>query len=114
MPRRIIPLLLLLAIGCGQSTSPSKHTAMLQGYINGWENAGMYLPDQEQIGFFHLCLPESEEPLVAALNHPAHKVRMRGFKAPLVVVRRKSDGKKGSLEFQHQPRFYFGFSPHEG
>jgi len=36
-----------------------------------------------------------------------------GFLAPLVVVRRKSDGKKGSLEFQHSPRFYFGFKPHE-
>ena len=34
-----------------------------------------------------------------------------GFMAPFVVVRRKSDGKKGSLEFQHQPRFYFNFSP---
>jgi hypothetical protein len=37
-----------------------------------------------------------------------------GFLAPLVVVRRRSDGVKGSLEFQHQPRFYFGFSLHEG
>ena len=37
-----------------------------------------------------------------------------GFMAPFIVVLRKSDGKKGSLEFQHQPRFYFGFSPHEG
>ena len=36
-----------------------------------------------------------------------------GFMAPLVVVRRKSDGKKGSLEFQHCPRFYFSFSLHE-
>lgn len=33
-----------------------------------------------------------------------------GFMAPIVVVRRKSDGKKGSLEFQHNPRFYFGFT----
>jgi len=32
-----------------------------------------------------------------------------GFAAPLVVVRRKSDGVRGSLEFQHQPRFYFSF-----
>jgi hypothetical protein len=32
-----------------------------------------------------------------------------GFAAPLVVVRRKADGKLGSLEFQHQPRFYFNF-----
>jgi hypothetical protein len=34
-----------------------------------------------------------------------------GFMAPIVVVRRKSDGVKGSLEFQHQPRFYFNFVP---
>jgi hypothetical protein len=32
-----------------------------------------------------------------------------GFMAPLVVVRRKSDGVKGSSMFQHHPRFYFGF-----
>ena len=35
-----------------------------------------------------------------------------GFLAPLVVVRRKVDSQKGSLEFQHDPRFYFNFSPH--
>jgi hypothetical protein len=33
-----------------------------------------------------------------------------GFMAPLVVVRRRSDGVKGSLEFQHRPRFYFNFA----
>ena len=32
-----------------------------------------------------------------------------GFMAPYVVVRRKSDGVVGSLQFQHDPRFYFGF-----
>lgn len=32
-----------------------------------------------------------------------------GFMAPLVVVRRKADGVKGSLEFTHMPRFYFNF-----
>jgi hypothetical protein len=35
-----------------------------------------------------------------------------GFLAPFVVVRRKSDGVKGSLAFQHSPRFYFDFEPH--
>jgi len=34
-----------------------------------------------------------------------------GFLAPYVVVRRKSDGVRGSLEFQHHPRFYFNFQP---
>jgi len=32
-----------------------------------------------------------------------------GFMAPMVVVRRKSDGVKGTLLFQHMPRFYFRF-----
>ena len=32
-----------------------------------------------------------------------------GFMAPYVVVRRRADGRKGSLEFQHLPRFYFNF-----
>ena len=32
-----------------------------------------------------------------------------GFLAPYVVVRRRSDGHKGSLEFQHAPRFYFNW-----
>jgi hypothetical protein len=33
-----------------------------------------------------------------------------GFMAPFVVVKRKSDGAKGSLMFQHSPRFYFSFT----
>jgi hypothetical protein len=37
-----------------------------------------------------------------------------GFMAPFCVVRRRSDGVKGSLEFQHQPRLYFTFKPHQG
>jgi hypothetical protein len=32
-----------------------------------------------------------------------------GFMAPFVVVNRRSDGVKGSLEFSHSPRFYFNF-----
>ena len=33
-----------------------------------------------------------------------------GFLAPFCLVRRKSDGMKGSLLFQHSPRFYFSFT----
>jgi hypothetical protein len=32
-----------------------------------------------------------------------------GFAAPFVVVVRKADGVKGSLEFTHSPRVYFNF-----
>ena len=35
-----------------------------------------------------------------------------GFMAPLIVVTRLSDNRKGSLMFQHRPRFYFGFEEH--
>jgi hypothetical protein len=36
-----------------------------------------------------------------------------GFMAPLVVVKRRSDGTKGSLEFQSVPRLYFAWQPHD-
>lgn len=34
-----------------------------------------------------------------------------GFMAPYIIVRRRADGVRGSLMFQHNPRFYFSFSP---
>jgi len=34
-----------------------------------------------------------------------------GFMAPLCVVVRHDDGVRGSVEFQHNPRFYFNFQP---
>jgi hypothetical protein len=34
-----------------------------------------------------------------------------GFAAPYVVVTRKSDRQKGTLEFTHAPRRYFNFQP---
>jgi hypothetical protein len=37
---------------------------------------------------------------------------VEGFLAPYVIVRRKSDGQRGSLMFQNSPRFYFGFEPY--
>jgi len=39
----------------------------------------------------------------------ANEFQVIGFMAPLVMVRRRSDGVKGSLEFQHDPRLYWGF-----
>ena len=32
-----------------------------------------------------------------------------GYMAPYVVVRRRADGRLGSLEFQHHPRLYFNW-----
>lgn len=36
---------------------------------------------------------------------------VEGFAAPWVLVRRKSDGQPGTLEFTHQPRYYYDWSP---
>ena len=35
------------------------------------------------------------------------------FGVPFIIVRRKKDGVKGSLMFQHTPRFYFHFVKEE-
>ena len=37
-----------------------------------------------------------------------------GFKAPFIVCVRKSDNVKGSMEFQHNPRFFFDFKRADG
>ena len=55
---------------------------------------------------------ESQHGQVWSTSELSSDFEVLGFMAPLVVVRRKSDGRKGSLEFQHGPRFYFNFQPH--
>ena len=37
-----------------------------------------------------------------------------GFAVPFVVVRGRSDGQPGSLEFTHNPRVYFGWKEDRG
>jgi hypothetical protein len=62
--------------------------------------------------------PSSREALEAEYGQVWDTQQLRqdfnieGFLAPYVVVRRKSDGQRGSLMFQHQPRLYFGFEPY--
>ncbi len=52
---------------------------------------------------------EAEHGQIWDTNELRADFEVLGFAAPLVVVRRLSDGVKGSLYFQHNPRFYFGF-----
>jgi hypothetical protein len=52
---------------------------------------------------------EAEHGVVWDTNQLQESFEVLGFAAPLVVVRRKSDGQRGSLFFQARPRFYFGF-----
>ncbi|QEL17854.1 hypothetical protein [Limnoglobus roseus] len=61
--------------------------------------------------------PGSREALEAAHGTvwTTHELRTEfeviGFMAPVCVVRRRSDGRKGSVFFQHHPRFFFNFVP---
>jgi len=61
--------------------------------------------------------PRSRELLVAEFGQTWDPAQLQedfdviGFRAPFVVVRRRSDHQLGSLCFQHHPRFYFAFVP---
>ena len=46
---------------------------------------------------------------VLSTDELAAKYKCLSFMAPFVCVQRKEDGKTGSMQFQHSPRFYFGF-----
>ncbi len=52
------------------------------------------------------ALPENRR---MTTNEMLELYEVQGFRAPFVVVVRKSDGKRGSLEFEHYPRLYFNF-----
>ena len=52
---------------------------------------------------------EAEYGRVWSTDELTRDFEVLGFLAPFVVVRRKSDGRKGSLMFTHLPRFYFSF-----
>jgi len=53
---------------------------------------------------------EKEHGQVWDTNQLSQDFEVTGFMAPFAVVKRKSDGKVGSLEFQHQPRYYYSFT----
>jgi hypothetical protein len=53
---------------------------------------------------------ESEHGQVWDTQQLGEDFEVLGFSAPFVVVKRKADGIKGSLTFQHYPRFYFDFT----
>jgi len=64
--------------------------------------------------------PQCRESIVVAFGQAwdtaelCRDFAVEGFMAPLVVVRRKADGKVGSLFFQHgPPRLYFCWQEHE-
>ena len=56
---------------------------------------------------------ESEHGKVWDTDDLCREFTVDGFLAPFVSVIRKSDGKKGWLEFQHRPRYYYGWKEND-
>lgn len=56
---------------------------------------------------------EAEHGQVWTTDELTEDFEVVGFAAPIVVVKRRDTGEKGSLEFQHNPRFYFNWQPHK-
>ena len=46
---------------------------------------------------------------VMTTDEVREKFEVISFLAPFVMVKRKADGVKGTLQFTHMPRFYFDF-----
>jgi hypothetical protein len=42
----------------------------------------------------------------------SERFEVLGFKNPFAIVRDRTTGQRGSVLFQHSPRYYFGFDPH--
>lgn len=54
---------------------------------------------------------EAQHGQVWSTDQVREEFEILGFMAPYIVVRRRSDGVKESLEFQHNPRLYFNWQP---
>lgn len=58
---------------------------------------------REQLAAVHGEVLDSEE--------LRQRYKVKWFMAPFVIVERLLDHKLGTLEFQHDPRFYYGWTP---
>ena len=52
---------------------------------------------------------EAKHGQVWSTSEMTQEFEVIGFLAPFVAVKRRSDGMRGTLMFQHNPRFYFFF-----
>lgn len=55
---------------------------------------------------------EAEHGRVWSTEELQKEFEVLNFMAPYIIVKRKSDFVRGSMAFQHLPRFYFDFEPY--
>lgn len=56
-------------------------------------------------------VPTDQNSQVSDATELRRNFAVEGFVTPIMVVQRKTDGQRGSMEFRHSPRFYFSFVP---
>lgn len=56
---------------------------------------------------------DTEEGQIWTTDQLREDFEVLAFLAPWVMVKRRSDGAKGTLEFIHRPRVYFDWSPED-
>lgn len=57
-------------------------------------------------------IPDSYDGPIWDTTEMQQEFSVEGFAAPMVVVKRRSDGVRGTLYFTHSPRRYFDFQEH--
>jgi hypothetical protein len=79
-------------------------------------NESQLLEAMRRSRLIEINLARAERPTLEAHHGEVWDTKQLGqdfevleFAAPYVVVCRRCDGALGSLEFQHDPRFYFNF-----
>ena len=100
---------------------PKTHNLVANGFAvhDGTDPADPTEPIRRQRQAEINVVPGSREALEAKYGQVWTTDEMRaefvamGFRAPLCIVRRRADCQVGSLEFQHDPRLYFNWQPHD-
>jgi hypothetical protein len=88
---------------CRVCQQPLERTEALGGVVDAYVHQGDEPDHAPELPEGHPAQTWTTEQLKADFT-------VTGFSAPFVVVRRKSDGKLGTLEFTHSPRVYFGWT----
>jgi hypothetical protein len=81
------------------SDNASDHYVFTDRYLE--QNGGIHIHDYN---------PGAVAPADGMTREQAEKLyEFTGFALGMVVVRRRSDNQRGTLEFTHNPRVYYGF-----
>ena len=100
--------------GISYKSCPKKWIQAIRDGVGSWEgicqrNGQIDFPEESVETLTEREELEEQHGQVWNTKELQQDFTVQGFASPCVVVIRKSDKTKGTLEFIHQPRFYFDF-----